>query len=155
MELIAETKAEEDVAKVVEEEGRVVKEEGRVVQEEQVNIVKAKLEGTGVMVFTEERNVTKSITVVVKSLLINHKESIIIDVEINRDIDTLKKMIFQHFGESVAHYSNLKLFTLVPTMAELTVTSKTIIQCQIKHMAKIVLMADYAFTFRAPQKMPL
>ena len=93
MELIAETKAEEDVAKVVEEEGRVVKEEGRVVQEEQVNIVKAKLEGTGVMVFTEERNVTKSITVVVKSLLINHKESIIIDVEINRNIDTLKKMM--------------------------------------------------------------
>ena len=58
-------------------------------------------------------------------------------------------MIFQHFGESVNQYSNIKLYTVVPTMMELSVTSKTIIQCQIKHMAKIVLMADYAFGFRA------
>ena len=47
------------------------------------------------------------------------------------------------------NYSNVKLFTTVPTMSELNVTSKTIIQCQIKDMAKIVLVADYAFGFRS------
>ena len=46
------------------------------------------------------------------------------------------------------NYSNVKLFATVPTMAELNVTSKTIIQCQIKDMAKIVLVGDYAFGFR-------
>jgi len=46
------------------------------------------------------------------------------------------------------NYSNVKLFTMVPTISELNVTSKTIIQSQIKDMAKIVLVGDYAFGFR-------
>lgn len=46
------------------------------------------------------------------------------------------------------NYHNIKLFTTSPAMAELTVHSKTIINCQIKDNAKLILTADYAFTFR-------
>lgn len=48
----------------------------------------------------------------------------------------------------MGNYSNIKLFAMVPAMSELTVTSKTLIQYQIKDMAKLVLVADYAFSFR-------
>lgn len=50
------------------------------------------------MVYTSDRNVTKSITIIVKSLLINHREQVVVDIEINRNIDTLKKMVFQQLG---------------------------------------------------------
>ena len=71
-----------------------------------------------------------------------------VDIEINRNIDTLKKMIFQQLGESINNYSNVKLFTMLPSMSELNVHSKTIIQSQIKDMTRIVLLGDYAFGFR-------
>jgi hypothetical protein len=92
--------------------------------------------------------VTKSITVIIKSFLINHKEQIVLDIEINRNIDTLRKMIFQQLGEPMNNYQNVKLFSMVPAMGELNVHSKTLIQYQIKDMARLMLTADYAFTFR-------
>jgi hypothetical protein len=51
------------------------------------------------------------------------------------------------------NYYNFKLYSTSPTMAELSVPSKTIINCQIKDNAKLILVADYAFSFRPlPEK---
>jgi hypothetical protein len=48
----------------------------------------------------------------------------------------------------MSNYYNIKLFSTNPTMVELGTHSKTISQCQIKDNAKLILTADYAFTFR-------
>ena len=73
-------------------------------------------------------------------MLINHRDQIVIDIEINRNIDTLKKNIFSALGENSNQYYNVKLFTMLPVLQELNLTSKTIIQAQIKHMAKLLLV---------------
>jgi hypothetical protein len=116
--------------------------------EEVVNIVQARLEGGTGVIYTSEKNITKSIILVVKSFLITKKETIIIEIEIAKTIDTLKKQIFTQIGEQISHYYNVRLFACNPTMTELNVPSKTITQCQIKDNAKLILTADYAFTFR-------
>lgn len=113
-----------------------------------MNIVQARLEGGTGVVYTSQKNLTKSIFVAVKSLLITKKEQIIVEIEISKTIDTLKKQIFTQIGEQISHYYNLRLFALSPALAELNVPSKTIAQCHIKDNAKLILTADYAFTFR-------
>ena len=65
----------------------------------------------------------------------------VVDIEINRNIDTLKKMIFQQFGETLNNYYNIRLYSTLPLVGELSVHSKTIIQCQLKDMAQIILTA--------------
>ena len=57
-------------------------------------------------------------------------------------------MIFQQIGEPLNLYHNIKLYSTHHLVGELTVHSKTIIQYQIKDMDKLILTADYAFTFR-------
>lgn len=57
-------------------------------------------------------------------------------------------MIFQQLGEQMNNYYNIKLYTTSPTMSELSVHSKTIINCQLRDNAKLILAADYAFAFR-------
>ena len=74
-------------------------------------------------------------------MLINHREKVVVDIEINRNIDTLKKMVFQQLGETMNNYQNIRLYTTTPLVAELNVHSKTIIQCQLKDMAQIMLTA--------------
>ena len=119
-----------------------------------MNIVQARLEGGTGVIYTSEKNITKSIILVVKSFLITRKEQTIVEIDIAKTIDTLKKQIFTQLGEQIAQYYNVRLFACNPTMAELNVPSKTITQCQIKDNAKLILTADYAFTFRpvAPNK---
>lgn len=46
------------------------------------------------------------------------------------------------------NYYNIKLYTTLPMMTELSVHSKTMINYQIKDTAKLILTADYAFSFR-------
>ena len=91
---------------------------------------------------------SKSIFIVVKSLLINHKEQIIVEIEISKTIDTLRKAIFQQFGEQMGNYYNIKLFATNPMLNELSVHTKTIYQYLIKDNDKLVLTADYAFGFK-------
>ena len=100
------------------------------------------------MVHTSEKNISKSIIVIVKSFLINRKEQIVVDIEINKTVDTLRKMIFQQLGEQMNNYHNIKLYTTSPMMTELSVHSKTMINYQIRDNAKLILTADYAFSFR-------
>lgn len=50
--------------------------------------------------------------------------------------------------EPIGSYYNIKLFTTLPTLAELSVPSKLVSQYLIKDSAKIVLAADYAFGIR-------
>jgi hypothetical protein len=110
--------------------------------------VQAKLEGSSAIIYTSEKHLSKSIFIVVKSLLINHKEQIIIEIEISKTIDTLRKAIFQRFGEQMGSYYNIKLFATNPMLNELSVHTKTIHQCLIKDNDKLILTADYAFNFR-------
>lgn len=144
VEVIAEKNVEKELTLPVESKsGKSEKQEAEV-----VNIVQARLEGGTGIVYTSEKNITKSIILIVKSFLITKKEQIIIEIEIAKTIDTLKKQIFTQIGEPINQYFNVKLFACNPTMIELNVASKTITQCQIKDNAKIILTADYLFTFR-------
>lgn len=83
---------------------------------EQINIVQAKLEGTVAVIYTSEKHLSKSIFVVVKSLLINHREQIIIEIDISKTVDTLRKAIFQQLGEQMGSYYNIKLFATNPML---------------------------------------
>jgi hypothetical protein len=83
---------------------------------EEINIVQAKLEGSTAIIFTSEKQLSKSIFIVVKSLLINHREQIIIEIDISKTIDTLRKAIFQQFGEQMGNYYNIKLFATNPML---------------------------------------
>ena len=47
----------------------------------------------------------------------------------------------------MANYYNVKLCSVTPVLTEFTTHSKTIAQSQIKDNDKLVLTADYAFTF--------
>ena len=70
-----EEKAEKKAVEVIAEENiSDEKGEGESKKlEESINIVKVRLEGSQVMVYTSEKNITKSITVRVKSFLITRK----------------------------------------------------------------------------------
>lgn len=114
-----------------------------------INIVQAKLEGNIAHIYTQEQNLTKTINLIVKSFLPNNRERIVVEIEISKNIDTLRKQIFQQMGEKIGNYYNIKLFTTNPTLSELTVHTKTISQYLIKDNAKIIMTAEYAFGFRA------
>lgn len=101
------------------------------------------------MIYTSDKNLTKTIFIGIKSMLINHKEQIIIEIEISKTIDTLRKAIFQQLGEQIANYYNIKLFATNPMLNELTVHTKTIHQCLIKDNDKLILTADFAFGLKA------
>jgi hypothetical protein len=106
------------------------------------------LEGSSAIIYASEKHLSKSIFIAVKSLLINHKEQIIIEIEISKTIDTLRKAIFQQFGEQLGSYYNIKLFATNPMLNELSVHTKTIYQYLIKDNDKLILTADYAFNFK-------
>ena len=48
----------------------------------------------------------------------------------------------------MANYYNVKLFSTNPTLTELNVHTKTIFQYGVKENSKLILTADYAFSFR-------
>jgi hypothetical protein len=85
---------------------------------------------------------------VIKSLLPNHKEQIIVQIEISKTIDALRKTVFQQIGEQVGDYYNIKLFATNPILSELGVHSRTIYQYLIKDNDRLILTADYTFGFR-------
>lgn len=121
---------------------------------DETNIVQAKLEGSTAIIYTSERHLSKSIFIVVKSLLINHREQIIIEIDISKTIDTLRKAIFQQFGELMGSYYNIKLFATNPMLNELSLHTKTIHQYLIKDNDKLILTADYAFNFKPLSPVP-
>ena len=83
----------------------------------------------------------------VKPFLVTKREQITVEIEITKTIDSLRKAVFSQLDESMANYYNIKLCTTTPVLTELTTNSKTIAQSQIKDNDKLVLTADYAFTF--------
>jgi hypothetical protein len=100
------------------------------------------------MIYTCDRNITKSIYLVVKPFIISKREQITVEIEINKTVESLKKAVFQQLGESIANYYNIRLFSLSPTMNELNTPTKTIHQCMIKDSSKLIIIADYGFHFR-------
>lgn len=72
--MIAEKKIEEDLP-AERREGSLKKDE-----DELINIVKVRLEGSQAMVYTSEKNITKSIIVRVKSFLTTRKEQIAVEI---------------------------------------------------------------------------
>ena len=97
--------------------------------------------------YTCDTNIKKNIDVVVKPILTNKFDQITINIEINKTIETLKKLIFEKLEESISNYYDIKLYTVSPVLTEFNIPSKTIIQYAIKDGAKIVLSAKYAFGF--------
>ena len=100
------------------------------------------------MVYTSERNLTKTIFLAVKTLLPNRRDQVIVEIQIGKTIDTLRKAIFQQLGEQISNYYNIKLFTTNPTPIELSVQSKTLHQYLVKDNEKLVITADYAFVLK-------
>jgi hypothetical protein len=72
--VIAEKKIEEDLP-AERRAGSLKKDE-----DELINIVKVRLEGSQAMVYTSEKNITKSIIVRVKSFLTTRKEQIAVEI---------------------------------------------------------------------------
>ena len=54
----------------------------------------------------------------------------------------------------MANYYNIKICNSSPILNELSTNSKTIAQSQIKENDKLVLTADYAFTFHPVSNNP-
>lgn len=100
------------------------------------------------MVYTSEKNLTKTIFLAVKTLLPNRRDQVIVEIQIGKTIDTLRKAIFLQLGEQISNYYNIKLFTTNPTPTQLSVHSKTLHQYLVKDNQKLVITADYAFAFK-------
>ena len=99
------------------------------------------------MVYAPDTHIKKNVDLIIKPLLVTKPDQIVITIDINKSIDSLKKIIFDRLGEQIGSYYNIKLYVTNPILTELNVTSKTIAQCGLKDYAKVVVEGKYAFGF--------
>jgi hypothetical protein len=98
-------------------------------------------------IYAPDYLITKTIDLIIKPMMDATREQIVVSIEISKTIENLKKLIFTQLNLLMANFFNVRLMSMNPIPTDLNNNGSKISQYFLKDCSRLVLLADYAFSF--------